>query len=603
MLPTHISRSSPASSPTRGFPPIKSFIGRPLFRWIPLAIGCIFVLWIVARQLSYIEWVGRIPGPIDPHHKRPIPGEWGISPPPPRPHRVPTLWSRRAEQVREAFKYAYKGYDTYAFPRDELLPVSGESVNNFNGWGLTAFDALDTLWIMGLSEEWHRVVQLAANATFPCTSTSYAPFFETVIRYLGGLLSAYALSGEPILLSRADDLGKMLLPAFNTTSGLPMYAVNTVSGRTRGGWSGHALWSEVLSNQMEYKYLAHLTGRAEYFHKTERAMELMEQASHNFTVEGLFATMWDIELGTPANTQYSVGAFADSAHEYLLKQYLLTGRSEARARDLYLLSVNGIINNLLYITPRRHLLYVTDIHANQPSHKFEHLSCFLPALLALGVHTLDLSAQDKQLHQWAAQGLAETCWITYADQATGLGPDEMTMTSSLGDDSELEWDGRWIKHVRQWEKSRVTEAWMVASDVPPGVGPLKPMRDTAGRDYMNLKSGYLLRPETVESFYILWKTTGEVRWRERGWAVFDSLQKYAKTPQGFASVYNVNKLPVDLKDEMPSFFLAETLKYLYLLFSEEDILPLDRWVLNTEAHPLPVFQWKTWEKAEYDISH
>ena len=59
--------------------------------------------------------------------------------------------------------------------------------------------------------------------------TQYAPFFETVIRYLGGLLSAYALSGDPILLSRADDLGKMLLPAFNTTSGLPIYAVNTVT--------------------------------------------------------------------------------------------------------------------------------------------------------------------------------------------------------------------------------------------------------------------------------------------------------------------------------------------------------------------------------------
>ena len=52
---------------------------------------------------------------------------------------------------------------------------------------------------------------------------------QTTIRVLGGLLSAYALSGEPILLARADDLGAMLLPAFNTTHGLPMYAVNTVS--------------------------------------------------------------------------------------------------------------------------------------------------------------------------------------------------------------------------------------------------------------------------------------------------------------------------------------------------------------------------------------
>lgn len=64
---------------------------------------------------------------------------------------------------------------------------------------------------------------------FFTSQDQYAPFFETTIRYLGGLLSAYALSGEPVLLSRADDLGRMLLPAFNTTSGLPRYAVNTVT--------------------------------------------------------------------------------------------------------------------------------------------------------------------------------------------------------------------------------------------------------------------------------------------------------------------------------------------------------------------------------------
>jgi mannosyl-oligosaccharide alpha-1,2-mannosidase len=54
-----------------------------------------------------------------------------------------------------------------------------------------------------------------------------AHFFETVIRYLGGLLSAYALSGEPILLARANELGMKLLPAFNSPSGLPLYSVNT----------------------------------------------------------------------------------------------------------------------------------------------------------------------------------------------------------------------------------------------------------------------------------------------------------------------------------------------------------------------------------------
>lgn len=57
----------------------------------------------------------------------------------------------------------------------------------------------------------------------------YAPFFETVIRYLGGLLSAYALSNELILLQKADELATKLAPVFNTPTGLPVFGVNTVS--------------------------------------------------------------------------------------------------------------------------------------------------------------------------------------------------------------------------------------------------------------------------------------------------------------------------------------------------------------------------------------
>ena len=57
----------------------------------------------------------------------------------------------------------------------------------------------------------------------------YAPFFETVIRYLGGLLSAYALSEDAVLLDKAENLGKLLSPAFGTESGLPYFGVNTVT--------------------------------------------------------------------------------------------------------------------------------------------------------------------------------------------------------------------------------------------------------------------------------------------------------------------------------------------------------------------------------------
>lgn len=99
-------------------------------------------------------------------------------------------------------------------------------------------DSLDTMILMGLHEEFARALphierldfslppKVSVSSNSRLTVERYAPFFETVIRYLGGLLSAYALTHEPILLQRADDLATKLDPVFNTTSGLPTFGVN-----------------------------------------------------------------------------------------------------------------------------------------------------------------------------------------------------------------------------------------------------------------------------------------------------------------------------------------------------------------------------------------
>ncbi|KAI5885021.1 uncharacterized protein SCHCODRAFT_02644863 [Schizophyllum commune H4-8] len=67
--------------------------------------------------------------------------------------------------------------------------------------------------------------------------------------------------------------------------------------------------------------------------------------------------------------------------------------------------------------------------------------------------------------------------------------------------------------------------------------------------------------------------------------------------------YNVVNIdhPRPMTDEQPSWLFAETFKYLFLLFTDEDRLPLDQWVFNTEAHPLPVFEWRGWEREAYGI--
>jgi hypothetical protein len=99
----------------------------------------------------------------------------------------------------------------------------------------------------------------------------------------------------------------------------------------------------------------------------------------------------------------------------------------------------------------------------------------------------------------------------------------------------------------------------------------------------------LLRPEAVESLFMLWRATGEQRYREWGWEMFQSFERHCRVPGGgYSGVSDVREANPRKNDKQESFWLAETLKYFYLLFSDESVLPLDAFVLNTEAHPLRV---------------
>ncbi|KAF8159589.1 glycoside hydrolase family 47 protein [Crassisporium funariophilum] len=565
---------------------------KPLIRIFPWVVGCTIVLWIFVLRADRppLRVYSPLPHPpFDGHKPRPFH-------PPHRPQQESPLktWAERTNSVRKSFIHAYSGYRHLAAPYDELLPVTGGKVNNLNGWGLSLFDSLDTMWTMGLHDMFKISLGTIARQTFSQPTDEYAPFYDTVLRHLGGLLSAYALSNEPMLLTKADDLGSMLLPAFCSTSGFPTLAVNTISGNTSMERKTSVSWAHILTNQLEFKYLAHLTGRTEYYNKTENVMTKMYNTK---STNGMLPTMWDSEAGTPTNTHYSVGELADSAQQYLLKQWLLTAKSEPRSLELYLKSIDGIIKNLLYITAKRQLLYVTDIQDGVATHRLEHQSCSLPGLLALGVHHLGISLplHDRELHLWAAQGLAYTCWVTYADQMTGLGPEEVQMDAWRGPEGEEK--GRWMDHVDEWEKKGKK------GNGPPGTKESEVYESRAEeREYVPLRAWYLLKSELIESFYFLWKTTKNDRWRERGWEIYQAIETQSRTEHGYAGILQVDQTPTLMKDEMPSYFLGETLKYLYLLFSNEDPIPLNSWVFNAKGHPFPVFTWNTWEREEYNIT-
>ncbi|KAI9062605.1 glycoside hydrolase family 47 protein [Trametes sanguinea] len=603
-------------------------------RYIAAACTAIFIV----STLYYLE----LSGPqhaggfgLDehlPHWSAPIPTGF------PQDETSPLVWDARAAQVKDAFRHAYRGYLQYANGFDELRPLSKVGVNNFNGWNVTMYDSLDTMLLMDLYDEFEAALPVVAQGDFRVlrstpnsnawSRSGYAPFFETVIRYLGGLLSAYALSGEKLLLDRASELATLLEPAFNTTKGLPRFGVNPGTGATTPSQSG--ILAEIASCQLEWTYAAHATANKTHYDRVNTLINTLADAMEE-RKGGMFPTNWHLSAGKPVSESRSVGAAADSAHEYLLKQYLLTGKQDIENLEMYMLTTNEVLTRLLYLSPNRELLYVSDTSGSKftAAHRLEHLSCFFPGLLALGAHTVDLNAAFaaidptklsaearrqydllskydlRALHMAAAEGLTTTCWLMYADQPSGLGPEVVDMEHTTRDGASKDTKGiLWMDAVEGWRHKGRTGPL-------PGTDEKKPIPYTLSEkerapqapwDYVVRRHDYFLRPETIESIYIMWRTTGNPVWRERGWAIFQALEREAKTPTGYASLKKVTQSPAPQSDDQPSYFLAETLKYLYLLFRNEDLVPLDKWVFNTEAHPLPVFTWSSWEKHKFGIS-
>ena len=248
------------------------------------------------------------------------------------------------------------------------------------------------------------------------------------------------------------------------------------------------------------------------------------------------------------------------------------------------------------------LLYVAERQGGvfgEVTHKQDHLACFLPGLLALGhgeglgrrwgggdaareaaaaraLNRLGLDANATHLD--VARELARTCVQTYARMPTGLAPEiaHFLVPGVRGGNPA----------AAKNKNAKNPRARFV------GYGDVL----VKGSDAHNL-----LRPETIESLWALWRVTGEEEWRDAGWEMWRAWERHARVDTGgYASVDNVTqapeKGPIKRIDKMESFWLGETLKYLYLLFSDDpSLLPAECFVFNTEAHPLPVMPGGTSE--------
>jgi len=249
--------------------------------------------------------------------------------------------------------------------------------------------------------------------------------------------------------------------------------------------------------------------------------------------------------------------------------------------------MRGVRSHLLARTPPtrlhpRGLAYVGELVHASVSPKMDHLVCFLPGLLALGaahgVETARAGVEGDAPDLALAADLALTCAEMYRGVPAGLAPE--------------------IAHFRAEAPAEPAAARGDAGAGPPPPPPADDPAASIGRGAFTVKPAdahHILRPEAVESWFVLWRVTRDVGWRDLGWAAFRAWEAHCRVPWGgYAGLDSVLEggggAPFPKRDKMESFFVAETLKYLYLLFDDTpgDLLPLDEYVFTTEAHPLPV---------------
>ncbi|MBZ5522892.1 MAG: glycoside hydrolase family 47 protein [Acidobacteriia bacterium] len=422
--------------------------------------------------------------------------------------------SDMAAKIRQEFLHAWNGYKQYAWGHDELKPLS-KGYRDWHGSSLymTPVDALDTMILMGLTDEAaHTREEIAQHLSFD--HDIEVKNFEITIRLLGGLLSGYQLSGDRRLLDLADDLGRHLLPAFESPTGMPYMYVNLKTGKVRGAESNPA---EIGTLLIEFGALSKLTGKPVYYDKAKRA--LVELYKRRSTI-GLVGSTINVETGQWIDTTSHISGGIDSYYEYLLKAWLLF--DDRDCEKMWRHSVAAVNKYLADDGPRGLWYRQVDMNTGKPiSTHYGALDAFFPAVLAR-------SGDLKR-----ARRLQESSYKMWT--AFGVEPEEI--------------------------------------------------------DYSTMKiayAGYPLRPEIIESAYYLHFYTHDPRYLEMGHIFFDSLVKYCRTDAGYAALTDV--VTGEKRDNMESFFLAETLKYLYLLFAPRNTLDLNRVVFNTEAHPIR----KTW---------
>eukprot|EP00889_Picochlorum_renovo_P003218 jgi/Picre1/30248/NNA_005614.t1 len=533
----------------------------------------------------------------------------------------------RAAKVREATQWAWRGYDSCASGEDELRPLvcGGKHWLNLT---LTAVDSMDTLLIMGLEDEYMSAMHVLER-NFSLHSPGYCNVFETTIRVLGGLLSTYfeiekstsarVQGTQRMLLDSAIALGARLSQAFASKSGLPHSDVNLRTGEIDFSVS-HSSLSEMTTLALEFSALSRLTGHFFFEESIRNVYDVLSNAVRAY--DGLLPQYFNPEAGTAQGRYIMLGARTDSYYEYLLKYWIITGKSDDVLKNR--LSPTGLAPEIAHFIPQdpaypgnHHsdigggLFYVKDNDAHNILRPET-----VESLFVLWKTTGDPMYRERAwqifraFERWTRVEGLELCLARQGHRVK----DDIVQTLArlaLRKAVDLRSKGRSWEAIAN-ETQKLTTGLLQATRL----ADLKQGSQVINTASVEVKGAINFLIQSFRSG-IIKPGYGNPKWD--GDTISNTVCGETGASSGYAGLQSTKVVPPLRIDKMESFWISETLKYLFLIFSEppdrclhtscknEPLLkakyPLTDFVLNTEAHFIPVLGPRTnstIQQVEYD---
>ncbi|KAH8552766.1 glycoside hydrolase [Umbelopsis sp. PMI_123] len=400
--------------------------------------------------------------------------------------------------------------------------------------------------IMGLDDEYAKAMSHVATVDFH-KSNDNSKTFETTIRYLGGLLAANDLRPDPILVKQALALVEYaIMPAFNTTNGVPASYVNVNTGNAVV--SNSVNLAEFGSVQLEMTRLSQVINNSKYEDIANAVVKKVQSTPAN--PPGVYGITWTEQPFNPEpSSTITISGGGDSYYEYLLKTYLLMDSKDDSLMSSWTTFVDTMKDYLQQEDQHLPFTYVADMTNGNLYSDSGELICFAPGNIIYGAKLLS----NKDYADLAGK-LMDGCYQIWQGTETKIAPESF-----------------------HWIPKGASLANYTASQVA--------QDEKRGFYFSQNEASYNLRPETVESLFYFYRITGDKSYQDKAWDIFTQIEKYCRTPNGYSNLNNVDSANPGWGDFQESYLFAETFKYLYLIFSDTSTVSLNEWVFNTEAHP------------------